>query len=1396
VPQPVVADNCAVDFFTNDYTGTDDASAVYPVGTTTVTWTVTDIHGNTASCQMDIVVSDVEDPAITCPADIAVDADPGLCEAAVTVPQPAVADNCAVDFFTNDYTGTDNASAVYPVGTTTVTWTVTDIHGNTASCQMQVVVSDTEDPAVTCPADINVDADPAVCEALVSVPQPAVSDNCAVDFFTNDYTGTDDASAVYPVGTTTVTWTVTDIHGNTASCQMEVVVSDVEDPTVTCPSDIAVSADPGLCEAAVTVPQPAVADNCAVDFFTNDYTGTDDASAVYPVGTTTVTWTVTDIHGNTASCQMDIVVVSDVEDPAVTCPADIAVPADPGLCEAAVTVPQPAVADNCAVDFFTNDYTGTDDASAVYPVGTTTVTWTVTDIHGNTASCQMQVVVSDVEDPVVTCPADITQPSDAGSCDALVSVPLPQVSDNCGVASVVNNYTGSEDATGTYTVGNTLVTWTITDIHGNESTCATNILVTDLELPVIGCPTAIAQTADSGVCSAFVTVPLPQVTENCAISSVINDYTGVEDASATYPVGITNVTWTVTDLAGNTAQCSITIEVTDDELPVIDCPADITQTADAGLCSAAVTVPQPVTSDNCGIAQVVNDYTNTSDATAVYPVGTTIINWTVTDIHGNTSGCSMSITVTDNEAPQNLCVPSVTQTADPGVCDAFVALSVPTVSDNCGVDMLTNDYNGTGDATDTYPVGTTMVTWTLTDIHGNATTCTTIVTVTDDEQPVIICPSDVLQTADAGTCDAYVGISVPVASDNCGIASFANDYNGTTDATDTYPVGTTTVTWLITDNSGNSSQCAITVTITDDELPVITCPADIAQPSDTGMCDALINVPLPGVSDNCQVATVTNDYNNTSDATDTYPVGTTTVNWTVTDIHGNTSSCSMTIVVTDEEDPQISCPADITVPTDSGVCGALVTVPAPGISDNCGIQSVINDYNGTADASGDYPVGTTTVNWTLTDIHGNISQCAMTVTVNDTEAPVVQCAADLDVPAEQDLCEAALVVGAPAVSDNCAVATVVNDYNGTSDASDVYPVGLTLVTWTVTDVHGNISTCTQTIRVNDVETPDITCPADISQNADAGVCSAGVSVGIPVTSDNCGIASVVNDYTLSEDATGTYPVGTTVVQWTVTDLHGNTNTCSTTIVISDVELPVITCPQDISVTTDADACGALVNVPTPANTDNCGVATIVNTFNGTSDASGFYPTGITLIEWTVTDVHGNLATCTMQVTVTDDQLPGITCPADITVPNDAGICGALVNYDLPAISDNCGDPILTLISGPDTGEFFPAGTTEVIWQAEDSSGNISVCSFTVTVEDTEAPVIVCPADLIVSNDTGQCGAVVLFSTPRPPKTADPSPSSRPPDLLREVSSPWAPRPSALRRRMTQEIPPCVPLTSS
>ena len=108
----------------------------------------------------------------------------------------------------------------------------------------------------------------------------------------------------------------------------------------------------------------------------------------------------------------------------------------------------------------------------------------------------------------------------------------------------------------------------------------------------------------------------------------------------------------------------------------------------------------------------------------------------------------------------------------------------------------------------------------------------------------------------------------------------------------------------------------------------------------------------------------------------------------------------------------------------------------------------------------------------------------------------------------------------------------------------------------------------------------------------------------------------------------------------------------------------------------------------------------------------------------------------------DNEAPVITCPSDITNVIATSASGAIVSYTEPVGTDNC-SATTVLTAGFASGETFPIGDTVVTYEVTDAASNTAECSFTVTVTGV-LPEIVCPADITVNNDAGQCSAVVSF----------------------------------------------------
>jgi len=603
--------------------------------------------------------------------------------------------------------------------------------------------------------------------------------------------------------------------------------------------------------------------------------------------------------------------------------------------------------------------------------------------------------------------------------------------------------------------------------------------------------------------------------------------------------------------------------------------------------------------DDGGITGAYIDTSGDLVVPAGVAVGSYLLEYSICEII-NPTNCDyafITVVIEDTELPTITCPDNVAVNSDAGTCEATnVVVGTPLVNDNCGVNTVTGVRDDMLALTDPYPLGTTTITWTVTDFGGNSASCDQLVTVTDIELPTIVCPAPVAVNTDADECTASgVVLGTPTVDDNCTVTSVTND------APVIFPIGITTVTWTVTDGSGNIATCEQLVTVTDIELPTIVCPAPVEVNSDAGECTASgVVLGTPTVDDNCSIASVTND------APVIFPIGNTTVIWTVTDGSGNIATCEQIVTVTDIELPTITCPIDLAVNTDTGECTASgVFLGTPTVDDNCTVASVTND------APVIFPIGNTTVIWTVTDGSGNIATCEQIVTVTDIELPTITCPIDLAVNTDAGECTASgVVLGTPTVDDNCTVASVTND------APAVFPIGTTTVTWTVTDGSGNIATCEQLVTVTDIELPTITCPIDLAVNTDAGECTAsGVVLGTPTVEDNCTVASVTND------APAIFPIGNTTVTWTVTDGSGNIATCEQIVTVTDAQLPVIICPTDVV------SCLTDVVLESPQVSDNCGIAEVSN------NAPAVFPIGQTAVLWTVTDVNGNIAYCEQLVKI-------------------------------------------------------------------------------------------------------------------------------------------------------------------
>jgi len=857
------------------------------------------------------------------------------------------------------------------------------------------------------------DADcPGTNSFTVSEPDPLIASESHTDILCNEgsstvtisatggtppYSGTGDFTRTAG----TYTFTVTDDNG----CTDDVTLTITEPPAlsfstptitdVTCEGDsdgeIIISASGGTGNITYSI---------------SPLTGTQNPAGTF-TGLTAQTYTITatDENGCILSTDVTVSTMPDNEAPVISgCPTNITQNNDAGECSAVVTWTEPTASDNCTdPGDLTCDKSHT--PGSTFPVGTTTVTYTATDEAGNESDvCSFTVTVEDNEVPLISgCPTNITQNNDAGECGAVVTWNEPSASDNC---TNMGNLTWDKSHTpgSTFPVGTTTVTYTATDEAGNESAiCSFTVTVDDNEDPVIsGCPANITQNNDAGECSAVVTWTEPTASDNCTDPGDLT-WNKSHNPGSTFPVGTTTVTYTATDEAGNeSAVCSFTVTVDDNEAPTVaNCPSDINTNTDAGICSAVVNYSMPTFNDNCDGVGLTGTLVSGLDSGQPFPIGTTTVTYNYTDAAGNNpTECSFNVTVTDNENPTITCQGDINRSTNQNFCYASISssdLAPADFDDNCSVDESNISWEITGSTNNSgsgfmpatqFNQGTTEVKYTITDEEGLIATCSFDVIVTDNQKPIINCPT-VSNPYDTDTDQCYATLSFQAtATDNCDNELDIKYYIDETEITFPYQfaTGTTTVKAEATDDNSNSSICTFNIIVEDNQLPTIDCPSNITVNNDPGLCSAIVDYELPTYTDNC--AHTFEQISGLPPGSE-FPVGTTTNTFKVTDAAGNTAECSFTITVIDNEAPTIVCPDNI---VDVDCNNSTVYLPEPENSDNCGVTNIQwETQNGGTVNTGtgflyqwDFEDGVTDITYTIYDAANNNNSCTYTVTINES----------------------------------------------------------------------------------------------------------------------------------------------------------------------------------------------------------------------------------------------------------------------------------------------------------------------------------------------------------------------------------------------------------------------------
>ncbi|MBN2774858.1 MAG: HYR domain-containing protein, partial [Prolixibacteraceae bacterium] len=197
---------------------------------------ITDNNGNISKCNSIVTVLDRINPNVICKdTTLYLDAN-GTATLQPVDLDGGSSDNCALVNWDLNQTEFNCSN----LGKNEVTLTVNDSHGNYSSCTSVVTILDTIKPVIEPVTNIELAVEPGIDSAKVEYPEINAFDNCSVVLSQLEGLG---AEGIYPLGITTETWIATDASGNSAEVSFEIIVNQINAPTLNPPDDIIVEED-------------------------------------------------------------------------------------------------------------------------------------------------------------------------------------------------------------------------------------------------------------------------------------------------------------------------------------------------------------------------------------------------------------------------------------------------------------------------------------------------------------------------------------------------------------------------------------------------------------------------------------------------------------------------------------------------------------------------------------------------------------------------------------------------------------------------------------------------------------------------------------------------------------------------------------------------------------------------------------------------------------------------------------------------------------------------------------------------------------------------------------------------------------------------------------------------
>ncbi|WP_152552562.1 cadherin-like domain-containing protein, partial [Mangrovibacter sp. MFB070] len=1319
-------------------------------------------------------------------------------------------------------------------GTDSVTYTISDGHGGTATGTLAltvtavndnpVAVNDSATTAEDTPVTVNVLANDSDVDGD-SLTVTAASAGHGTVVINANGTLTYTPAANYN-GIDTVTYTLSDGHGGTATGTLALTVTSVNDAPVAV-NDSATTAE----DTPVTVNVLANDSDVDGDSLTVTAASAGHGTVVINAngtltytpaanynGTDTVTYTISDGHGGTATGTLAVTITAVNDNPvaandsattAEDTPVTVNVLAnDSDVDGDSLTVTVASAGHGTVVINANGTLTYTPNANYN---GTDTVTYTISDGHGGTATGTLAVTITAVNDnPVAVNDSANTAEDTPVTVNVLANDSdvdgdsLTVSAASAGHGTVVINANG----TLTYTPaanynGTDTVTYTLSDGHGGTATGTLVVTITAVNDNPVAANDSATTAEDTPVTVNVLANDSDVDGDSLTVSSasaghgtvVINANGTLTYTPAANYNGTDTVTYTVSDGNGGMATATLSVTVT----PVNDAPV-------AGTVSATTAEDTPVTVDVLSSASdAENDTLSVTAASAGH--GTVVINangtltytpnanyngndtitYRLSDGNGGTVTSTVALTITAvNDAPQAGSVAAQTTAEDTPVTVSLLNSASDPDGDTLAVTAASAGHgtvviNGDGSVTYTPAAnynGSDVITYTLSDGNGGTVTSTVAVTVTpvndapqagnvtattDEDTPVTV---NVL----AGATDPD-GDTLAVTAASAGHGTVVINGNGTLTYTPAANYnGSDVITYTISDGNGGTVTSTVALTITAvNDAPQAGTVAQQTTAEDTPVTVNLLNSASDPDGDTVTVSSASAGHGTVTingDGTVTYTPaanynGSDTITYTLSDGNGGTVTGTVAVTVTAVNDAPL---AGTVVPqTTAEDTPVTVNVLAPATDpdgDTLAVTAATAGH-GTVVINGDGTVtytpaanynGSDTITYTLSDGNGGTvtSTVAVTVTaVNDapqTGMVAPQTTAE-DTPVTVNVLSGATDPDGDTVTVSSASAghgTVVINGDGTVTYTPAANYnGSDVITYTLSDGNGGTVTSTVAITVTAVNdaplagsvTPQTTAEdTPVTVNVLAGATDPdGDTLAVTAASAGHGTVVINGDGTVTYTPAANYN-GSDTITYTLSDGNGGTVTSTVAVTVTAVNdapqagtVAPQTTAEDTPVTVNVLAGATDPDGDTLAVTAaSAGHGTVVINGDGTvtyTPAANY--NGNDTITYTLSDGNGGTVTSTVSVTVTavnDAPLAGtVNAATDEDTPLTVNV--------LASASDPDGDTLVVtaasaghgtvVINGDGTITYTPAanynGNDTINYIISDGKGGTVSATVAITV---------------------------------------------------------------------------------